>query len=169
MFGVVTNWVCSMGLILPLPPQKVNWSKFWQVCDCPAPHNHQWGGHGIWVCVFISVLDKTAVPPIIGTNRQTSICSMIDSVTFAKAIADGTRQHIMQLLCCEWLCVNDVVDKLGGSVTQPTVSHHLSILRDAGLVAVRREGKQVFYSLNQEAVAICCGEILQVFAPEIER
>lgn len=93
---------------------------------------------------------------------------MNDPVIFAKAIADGTRQHIMRLLCCEWLCVNDVVDKLGGSVTQPTVSHHLSILREAGLVAVRREGKQVFYALDQQAVAFCCGQIMQVFAPEVE-
>ena len=89
----------------------------------------------------------------------------MDSVTFAKAMADETRQKIMQHLCCEWLCVNDVVAKLGG-VTQPTVSHHLSILRDAQLVYTRREGKQVFYSLNQDAVAICCGRLMQNFAPQ---
>jgi ArsR family transcriptional regulator, arsenate/arsenite/antimonite-responsive transcriptional repressor len=92
---------------------------------------------------------------------------MIDPVTFAKAIADGTRQQIMLLLCCDWLCVNDVVDKLGAAVSQPTVSHHLSILREAGLVDMRREGKQVFYALNQQAIAVCCGQLMQVFAPEI--
>ena len=89
----------------------------------------------------------------------------MNSVTFAKAIADETRQKIMQLLCCQWLCVNDVVEKLG-DVTQPTVSHHLSILRQAGLVHTRREGKQIFYSLNQDAIASCCGVLMQVFAPE---
>ena len=88
-----------------------------------------------------------------------------DPVTFAKAMADSTRQRIMLLLCCEWMCVNDVVEHVG-DVSQPTVSHHLGILRDAGLVKVRREGKQVFYSLNQEAVAICCGTLMQRFAPE---
>ena len=97
---------------------------------------------------------------------------MIDSVTFAKAFADDTRQKIMFSLCCEWLCVSDVVEKLNhevdGSITQPTVSHHLSILRDAGLVDTRRQGKQIFYTLNQETVAICCGNIMQKFAPEIE-
>jgi len=87
------------------------------------------------------------------------------SVTFAKAISDHTRQRIMQFLCCEWLCVGDVVDKLG-DVTQPTVSHHLAILRDAGLVNTRREGKQVFYSLNQDEVAVCCGVLMRAFAPE---
>ena len=88
-----------------------------------------------------------------------------DPVTFAKAIADPTRQRIMQLLCCNWLCVSDVVVGVD-DVSQPTVSHHLGILRDAGLVNTRRDGKQVFYSLNQEAVAICCGTLMQRFAPE---
>jgi DNA-binding transcriptional ArsR family regulator len=87
----------------------------------------------------------------------------MDSVTFAKAMADETRQHIMRLLCCEWMCVGDIVDNTG--VTQPTVSHHLGILREAGLVNLRRDGKQVFYCLNQEAVALCCGTLMQKFAP----
>ncbi len=89
----------------------------------------------------------------------------MNSVTFGKAIADETRQNIMRLLCCQWLCVNDVVAQLG-NVTQPTVSHHLSILRDAELVHTRREGKQIYYSLNQDAVAVCCGTIMQIFAPQ---
>ena len=80
-------------------------------------------------------------------------------------MADETRQKIMHLLCCDWLCVNEVVAKLG-DVSQPTVSHHLAILREAGLVHTRREGKQVFYSLNQDAVATCCGQLMRVFAPE---
>lgn len=89
----------------------------------------------------------------------------MNSVTFAKAIADDTRQKIMNLLCCQWLCVSDVVEKLD-DVTQPTVSHHLAILREAGLVNTRREGKQIFYSLNQDAMAVCCGMLMQNFAPE---
>ena len=91
--------------------------------------------------------------------------AMMNSITFAKAIADETRQQIMTHLCCEWLCVSDVVDKLG-NVRQPTVSHHLSVLRDAGLVISRREGKQIFYSLNQDAVLTCCNMLVQNFAPE---
>ncbi len=95
----------------------------------------------------------------------------MDSITFAKAMADETRQEIMRLLCCQWLCVGDVVEKLGKGaaarqVSQPTVSHHLAVLREAGLVHTRREGKQIFYSLNQDAVAVCCGTLMQTFAPE---
>lgn len=89
----------------------------------------------------------------------------MDSITFAKAMSDETRLEIMRLLCCHWLCVGDVVEKLG-NVSQPTVSHHLAVLREADLVYTRREGKQVFYSLNQDAVAICCGTLMQTFAPE---
>ena len=90
---------------------------------------------------------------------------VVEPVAFAKAMADETRQRVMSLLCCRWLCVGDIVDELGG-LSQPTVSHHLAVLREAGLVHVRREGKQVFYSLDQDKVAVCCGVIMRVFAPE---
>jgi ArsR family transcriptional regulator len=87
-----------------------------------------------------------------------------DPVLFAKAIADETRQKIMSECCCNELSVNEIVEKIGFS--QPTISHHLAILRDAGLVDVREEGKQTFYSLNQERIAVCCGQIMVKFAPE---
>ncbi len=87
-----------------------------------------------------------------------------DPVLFAKAIADETRQKIMSECCCCWLSVGEIVEKVG--FTQPTISHHLAILRDAGLVKIREEGKQTFYSLNQEYIAVCCGQIMIKFAPE---
>jgi len=90
----------------------------------------------------------------------------LDSVTFAKAIADETRQEIMTCLCCVWLSVNDVVDALGGKVNQPTVSHHLKILADANLVESRQGGRQHFYTLNQEQLTVCCGTLVRSFAPD---
>jgi ArsR family transcriptional regulator len=87
-----------------------------------------------------------------------------DPVLFAKAIADSTRQKIMSECCCCWLSVSEIVEKL--DVTQPTVSHHLAILREAGLVNVREEGKQTYYNLNQERIAMCCGQLMVKFAPE---
>ena len=87
-----------------------------------------------------------------------------DPVLFAKAISDDTRQKIMSECCCCELSVNEIVEKM--EVSQPTVSHHLAILRDADLVTIREEGKQTFYSLNQENVAICCGQLMIKFAPE---
>ncbi len=87
-------------------------------------------------------------------------------VLFAKAIADETRQKIISECCCCWLSVNEIVEKVGFS--QPTISHHLAILRDANLVKIRVEGKQTFYSLNQENIAVCCGQLMIKFAPESE-
>jgi len=89
-----------------------------------------------------------------------------DPVLFAKAISDETRQKIMNICCCSSLSVSEIVEKLEPPVSQPTVSHHLAILREAGLVTVREEGKQAFYSLNQERVAFCCGQLMLRFAPE---
>ncbi len=87
-----------------------------------------------------------------------------DPVLFAKALADETRQKIMKLCCCHWLSVNEIVEHL--NVTQPTVSHHLAILKEAGLVNVREEGKQTFYQLNQNRLAACCTDLKLNFAPE---
>lgn len=88
----------------------------------------------------------------------------VDVVAFAKAIADDTRQQIMALCCCRRLNVGDIAREIG--VTQPTASHHLAILRDAGLVTVEREGRETYYSLNQARVTVCCGKLMLAFAPE---
>ena len=87
-----------------------------------------------------------------------------DPVLFAKAISDDTRQKIMSECCCCTLSVSDIVEKIG--LSQPTISHHLAILRDADLVTIREEGKQTFYTLNQERIAYCCGQLMVKFAPE---
>jgi len=90
--------------------------------------------------------------------------TQFDPVLFAKALADETRQKIMKFCCCKWLSVSEIVERL--NVTQPTVSHHLSILREAGLVEVREEGKQTFYKLNQKRITACCGQLQANFASE---
>lgn len=89
----------------------------------------------------------------------------VDPVEFAKALADSTRQKIMSLCCCQWCSVSEIVEAV--NVSQPTVSHHLAILRRAGLVNVREEGKNTFYSLDQQRVVMCCGQLMQDFAPEV--
>ena len=87
-------------------------------------------------------------------------------VGFAKALADETRQQVMRLCCCQWLNVSEIVEAVG--VSQPTVSHHLAILKEAGLVDTREEGKHTYYTLNQERVALCCGWLVETFAPEVK-
>jgi len=64
---------------------------------------------------------------------------------FFKALADETRLRILKLLKIREMCVCEVMVAL--DLTQPTASHHLGILENAGLVKNRKEGKWVFYSL----------------------
>jgi len=88
----------------------------------------------------------------------------VDTVQFGKALADETRQKIMHLCCCQLLNVSEIVEAL--DVAQPTVSHHLRILREAGLVRVERKGKLVFYTLDQEQLARSCCLVADNFAPQ---
>ncbi len=74
----------------------------------------------------------------------------IDPVLFAKAIADDTRQDIMRHLCCNWLSVNELVERSAARSTRPTVMPPLKKLEEASLVLVRQEGRQRFYTLNQQ-------------------
>lgn len=90
---------------------------------------------------------------------------MITAPTFGKAISDPVRFEIMLHLCCVWLNVSDIVDKLDGKVKQPTVSHHLRELEEVGLVLSRQEGRQRFYTLNQEQANVCCGHLFRAFNP----
>jgi ArsR family transcriptional regulator len=64
---------------------------------------------------------------------------------FFKALADENRIRILKLLMLRELCVCEVMVALG--LTQPTTSHHLGILENAGLVKKRKEGKWVYYSV----------------------
>jgi len=88
----------------------------------------------------------------------------IDTVEFAKALADTTRQKIMAICCCSLMSVNDIVEKL--EVAQPTVSHHLKVLKNAGLVRSERRGKQVMYTIDQERLARGCCQVADNFAPD---
>lgn len=68
-----------------------------------------------------------------------------------KALADPTRVAIVNRLAgADEICVCVFVEELG--LAQPTVSHHLRILREAGLVEVDRRGTWAFYRLVPEAV-----------------
>lgn len=67
-----------------------------------------------------------------------------------KALADDTRVRIALALSKEEMCVCDVAHLMDISVA--TASHHLRLLRNMGLVKYRKEGKLVFYSLDDQHV-----------------
>ncbi|MEM2921412.1 MAG: metalloregulator ArsR/SmtB family transcription factor [Candidatus Bathyarchaeia archaeon] len=63
-----------------------------------------------------------------------------------KALGDKTRLRIVSLLKIRELCVCEIMAAL--HLTQPTASHHLNILENAGIVKERKEGRWVFYSIS---------------------
>jgi ArsR family transcriptional regulator len=73
---------------------------------------------------------------------------------FFKAFGGASRTKILMLLSSKAMTVNDIVDKL--DLSQPTVSRHLAVLREAGAISDSRQGQQVFYSLNKKAIENCC-------------
>ncbi len=85
----------------------------------------------------------------------------IDCVEFCKALADETRQKILEMLLEGEKCVSDIVDAF--DMSQPTISHHLSVLKQFDLVVSRKEGKQVFYAINHDNVVECCGRLMARF------
>jgi DNA-binding transcriptional ArsR family regulator len=66
------------------------------------------------------------------------------------AVAEGRRRDILVFLAARERPVGDVVTAL--ELPQPSVSKHLKVLLDVGLVEVRREGRQAFYRTNGEAL-----------------
>ena len=66
------------------------------------------------------------------------------------AIAEPRRRDILDYLAPRARPVGDIVIALG--LAQPSVSKHLRVLRDVGLVEVRRDGRQVFYRTNAEGI-----------------
>ena len=68
-----------------------------------------------------------------------------------KALADPTRVAIVnRLAAADEVCVCDLTDAF--ELSQPTISHHLKVLRDAGLVTASRRGTWAYYRLVPEAI-----------------
>ena len=61
-------------------------------------------------------------------------------------------------------CVSDIVEAF--DMSQPTISHHLGILKQFKLVTSRKEGKLVYYDLNRENLVECCGMLMAKFDAE---
>lgn len=68
-----------------------------------------------------------------------------------KALGDPIRLDIVTMLAGKELCVCEIIAAF--RVSQPTISHHLRVLREADLVLDRKEGKWIYYRLNDAAIA----------------
>ncbi len=73
-----------------------------------------------------------------------------DLAEFFKMFADSTRMKIIYALMDKELCVGDIADIVG--TTQSAISHQLRILKQSKLVKYRKDGKIVYYSLDDEHI-----------------
>ena len=65
-------------------------------------------------------------------------------------IAEPNRRHILEFIAAEERSVNDIADAL--ELGQPSVSKHLQVLREVGLVTARKDGRKTMYRTNAEAL-----------------
>ena len=101
-----------------------------EICDCNVVHE--------------DVVEKVSL----GLSKDDEIGRTAE---LFKVLSDPTRLKIINALMLAEICVCDVATLLG--MSQPAVSHHLKILRQARLVKFRRDGKTVYYKLDDEHVA----------------
>ena len=76
----------------------------------------------------------------------------VDTAKILKAISDPKRLRIVDMLSCGELCACKILEAF--HITQPTLSHDMRVLIEARIVDDRREGKNIYYSLNKEQLAV---------------
>lgn len=76
---------------------------------------------------------------------------LFELAEFFKVLGDSTRVRILCALQAGEMCVCDISDAL--SMTQSAISHQLRLLKTHRLVKLRREGKNIFYSLDDDHIA----------------
>lgn len=83
-------------------------------------------------------------------NDINKIENIKDTVQLFKIFSDNTRLRIIDLLVTGEFCVQDISDQL--ETSQSAISHQLKLLRDLNVVKTRKQGKQVFYSLQDSHI-----------------
>ena len=74
----------------------------------------------------------------------------IDVASICQALSDSNRLQIIEMLADGEKCACKLLEKF--AITQPTLSHHMKVLCECGLVESRREGKWSHYSLNTDTL-----------------
>ena len=88
-----------------------------------------------------------------------------DLNNFFKAISDPNRVKIMELLREKELNVGEICHHF--HMQQPSISHHLNILKNAHIVGSSKRGKEVYYHLNPIRIQDCCNDFSDKFC-EVE-
>ncbi len=83
-----------------------------------------------------------------------------------QALGDRNRLKILELLKRhEELCVPEIAKHF--AMSQPSISHHLLVLKHVGLVVNEKRGRGVFYRFNRDAMVECCGRQLKLLDLEL--
>ncbi|NQU67224.1 MAG: winged helix-turn-helix transcriptional regulator [Candidatus Marinimicrobia bacterium] len=90
----------------------------------------------------------------------------LNLTAFFKGVSDPTRVKIMTLLKNKEMSVTEIVSHF--SMTQPSISHHLNVLKTAGILTSRKDGKEVYYKLEVCCIVDCCGGFRAMFNDEKE-
>ena len=67
-----------------------------------------------------------------------------------KVLSDSNRLQIIDMLSCGEMCVCKILEKF--DITQPTLSHHLKVLSDTGILLQRKEANWIHYRINDEKI-----------------
>src|SRR5439155_5233401 len=78
-----------------------------------------------------------------------------------KALADPTRRAILRLLRRGEMSAGELADRFG--ISKPSMSHHYAVLKQSDLVAARRDGQQIYYSLNTTVVEDLLAAVWELF------
>jgi DNA-binding transcriptional ArsR family regulator len=89
---------------------------------------------------------------------------MSDDASVFRALADPTRRQILQDLQAGELTAGDIASRF--TISAPSVSRHLGVLKGAGLITERREANRIYYQLVEERLALCVGTFLSTVCPE---
>lgn len=86
-----------------------------------------------------------------------------DETGVFRALADPTRRQILQDLQAGELSAGDIASRF--TITGPSISRHLTVLKSAGLVVERREANRIYYALVEERLAVSVGNFLSAVCP----
>ncbi|MCK9422163.1 MAG: metalloregulator ArsR/SmtB family transcription factor [Bacteroidales bacterium] len=80
---------------------------------------------------------------------DTYLCE--ECLELLRALADKTRQEIIMVFATsKEICVNDIAKNF--TLSRPTISHHLNLMKRAKVLSSRKEGKEIYYSINKSYI-----------------
>lgn len=91
--------------------------------------------------------------------KQVDDKKLVQLADLYKVFGDPTRIRILYVLSRQEMCVQDIADTL--SMTQSAISHQLRVLKQNFLVKNRRDGKTIYYSLDDDHVAMIMAQGLE--------